>query len=107
MLEFDGHMDVLVFLHSLYFFIVHCVVRFPLNEFFENSYLVEDSIRSHYVILQHLISFVSREHLCWRFKAECWRLVLEDGGSARRGWWLHVVTYWGWLSWPCCRRHFL
>ena len=30
-LEFDGHVDVLVFLHSLYFFIVHCVVRFLLN----------------------------------------------------------------------------
>ena len=93
MLEFDGHMEVLVFLHSLYFFIVHCIVRFPLDEFFKNSYLVEDSICSHYVILQHLVVFVSGEHPCWRFKAECWRLILDDGGSARRGWWLRVGTY--------------
>ena len=86
MLEFDGHMDVLVFLHFLYFFIIQRVVGFLLNQSFKSSYLVKNSIRSHYVILQHLVSFVSCEHPGWCFKAECWRLVLDDGGSARRGW---------------------
>ena len=86
MLEFDGNMDVLVFLHSLYFFIIQCIVGFLLIQSFKSSYLVKNSIRSHYVILQHLVSFISHEHPGWRFKAECWRLLLDDGGSAWRGW---------------------
>ena len=57
--------------------------------------------------LQHLVSFISGEHLHWCFKAECWGLVLDNGGSARRGRWLRVVTYRRWLSWPCYHRCFL
>ena len=96
--KFDGHVDVLVLLHVLYFLIIHCVVRFLLNQSFKHSDLVEDSIRSYHMILQYLVSFVSREHLCGRFKAECQGLILDDGGSAREGRWLHVMTYRRWLS---------
>ena len=86
MLEFYGHVDVLVFLHLLYFFIIQRVVGFLLNQSFKSSYLVKNSVCSHYVILQHLVLFVSGEHSRWCFKAECWGLVLDDGGSAWRGW---------------------
>ena len=64
MLKFDGHVDVLVLLHALHFFIIHCVVWFLLNQSFEYSGLVEDSICSYYMILQYLVLFVSHEHLC-------------------------------------------
>ena len=98
MLEFDGHVDVLVLLHALHFFIIHCIVWFLLNQSFKYSYLVEDSICSYHMILQYLVSFVSHEHPCGHFKAECWRLILNDGGSARGDWWLCVMTYRRWLS---------
>ena len=98
MLEFDGHVDVLVLLHMLHFFIIQCIVWFLLNQSFEHSDLGEDSIRGYHMILQYLVSFVSREHLCGCFKAECWGLILDDGGSARGGQWLHVMTYRRWLS---------
>ena len=71
MLEFDGHVDVLVLLHLLHFFIIHCIVGLLLNQSFEYSYLVEDSICSYHMILQHLVSFVSHEHMRGHFKAEC------------------------------------
>ena len=64
MLKFDGHVDVLVLLHVLHFFIIHCVVWFLLNQSFEHSDLVEDSICGYHMILQYLVSFVLREHLC-------------------------------------------
>ena len=83
MLKLDGHMDVLVLLYSLNLFIIHCIVWFLLNQSFKHSNLVEDSICSCHMILQHLISFVSCEHLHGLFKAECWGLILDDGGSAR------------------------
>ena len=67
----NGHMDVLVLLHSLNLFIIHCIVWFLLNQSFEHSNLVEDSICSCHMILQYLIPFVSCEHLCGLFKAAC------------------------------------
>ena len=101
MLEFDGHMDVLVLLNALHFFIIHRIVGFLLNQSFKYSYLVEDSICSYHVILQYLVSFIMHEHLCGHFKAECWRLILNDGGSAQGGQWLCVMTYRGWLTVSC------
>ena len=98
MLEFDGHVDVLVLLHALHFFIMQCVMWFLLNQSFEHSYLVEDSIRGYHMILQDLVLFVSHEHLCGHFKAECQGLILDDGGSAQGGRWLRVMTYRRWLS---------
>ena len=98
MLKFDGYVDVLVLLHALHFFIIHCIVWFLLNQSFEHSDLVEDSIRGYHMILQYLVSFVSREHLCGHFKAECQGLILDDGGSAWGGQWLRVLIYRRWLS---------
>ena len=98
MLKLDGHMDVLVPLYSLHFFIIHCVVWFLLNQLFEHSDLVQDSICSCHMILQYLILFVSCKHLHGLFKAECWGLILDDGGSARGSWWLCVLIYRRWLS---------
>ena len=98
MLKFDGHMDVLVLLHVLHFFIIHCIVWFLLNQPFKHSNLVEDSIHGHHMILQYLVSFVLREHLCGHFKAECRGLILDDGGSAWGSRWLRVITYRRWLS---------
>ena len=56
MLKFDGHVDVLVLLHTLHFFIIHCIVWFLLNQSFEHSNLVEDSIHGYHMILQYLVS---------------------------------------------------
>ena len=83
---------------SLHLFIIHRVMWFLLNQPFKHSDLVEDSICGCHMILQYLISFVSREHLRGLFKAECWGLILDDGGSARGSWWLRVLTYRRWLS---------
>ena len=93
MLEFDGHVDVLVLLHMLHFFIIHCVVWFLLNKSFKHSDLVEDSIHGYHMILQYLDLFISHEHLCGRFTAECRGLILDDGGSAWGGRWLRVMTH--------------
>ena len=98
MLKLDGHVDVLVLLHALHFFIIQCVVWFLLNQSFKHSDPVEDSICGHHMIPQYLISFVSREHLHGLFKAECRGLILDDGGPARGGWWLRVLIYRRWLS---------
>ena len=98
MLNFNGHVDVLVLLHVLYFLIIHCVVWFLLSQPFEHSNLVEDSIRGYHMILQYLVLFVSHEHLCGHFKAECHWLILDDGGFAWEGRWLRVMTYRRWLS---------
>ena len=73
-------MDVLVLLHVLHFFIIHCVVWFLLNQSFKHSNLVEDSIRGYHMILQYLVSFILCEHLCRRFKAECRGLILAIVG---------------------------
>ena len=98
MLKLDGHMDVLVLLHSLHLFIIHCIVWFLLNQLFEHSNLVKDSICGCHMILQYLISFVSHEHLRGLFKAECCGLILDDGGSARGSWQLHVLSHRRWLG---------